>query len=303
MSNYHLFRRLYGKSNANAQLPATVRCRFATATTNVSVPIRYRRFLCAYLGNGISRTTKYRSSCNYTPACPHYFSSTLGHGHESGTTGDVDAVDQFLLSSELYGPNNSLRNIFYTDSQDQVIKKLKSCSKSAQVFQIIEEESGGPYAAQHLVQAVLTLRDIYRLRELAVEFSSQNRGDNADQHWCQKSRVVDEENDAEDLHDTVVSSPRWLNFVNAAVSNAPLMNLGELSCCIMYLCRLHVDRHRVLPFIDEFEKKLKNVDHDQVPLSTWERFVIPVKEFRNIWSFYTLSNTALPVIVRQLGAT
>lgn len=201
--------------------------------------------------------------------------STKAELHEST---DVDSTfSDYLAKHDLKTVSNYFRNLLYNESQDEIIHKLKSCSSTEEVFHIINNVR--VCSPQHLTQAILILRDLQKANDNLMRYDS--------------SEVVCEMND-------MTMNPTFKKIVQCVVNSAPQMNLEELSCCLLYLFKFNVSCDVTLRLIYTFEDKLMNSPSEDIPLSSLARFCIPVKEFRNIWSLYTLVKL-IPLLKVKLG--
>lgn len=216
-------------------------------------------------------TASVRQACKQQLRC--YATET-----EVYESSNVDAnFNDYLRNHDLKNVSDYFRNLLYCGSDDEIIQKLKSCNTSGEVFDIIDNLP--TCTPQQLTQALLILRDVQKTNDTVRVYVTPES--------CQNEI-------------SIVEIPSFNKMIVSIVNAAPQMDLEELSCCLLYLCKFNVSEDVILNLVTMFEEKLKTSAVEDVTLSSLARFCIPVKEFRNIWSFYTLANL-VPILKLKLG--
>lgn len=191
---------------------------------------------------------------------------------------DMDSTfSDYLAKHDLKTVSNYFRNLLYNESQDEIIQKLKSCNSTEEVFHIIN--NAGICSPQHLTQAILILRDLQKINDTVMRYDN--------------SEVLCEMNNMN-------MNPTFKKIVECVLNSTQQMNLEELSCCLLYLFKFNVSRDVTLRLIYTFHDKLMNSASEDITLSSLARFCIVVKEFKNLWSFYTLAEL-IPLLKVKLG--
>lgn len=194
----------------------------------------------------------------------------------------ADASSIFLDKHELGRSTEYIRNLLYPDTNDDTINRLKQCRKMDEVLRIIDTD-GDSLTLQQLCEAVLVLRDMQKVNEVAFEFQIYPDGDYP-------------------ANEVVTENPSFKKLIRLLENKVPEMNASEASCCVLYLRKLHLDTNEPLmrKLMNACEELTYGGNRMDVPVIDVARWFVVLRETQNIWCLYTMINY-LPYVLYRMG--
>uniref|UniRef100_A0A1B6DR13 RAP domain-containing protein n=1 Tax=Clastoptera arizonana TaxID=38151 RepID=A0A1B6DR13_9HEMI len=206
------------------------------------------------------------------------FKRTFAKDVNNVEDGEEDVLSD-LSDDDFIMPSNRIRNILYPNSDDPIIKKLKSSQKVQDVFDIFSE-SDKNFNHEHCSQAIVVLWDLQKMFEYA----------NSTGHISDTSLPL-ENNDYLDNYKENLNKHHMFNkLLHLTSTTYEEMSPDALSCSFLYLLKMGVNFKSDISqkLLLRLEYLIGTEDSQEFPLTAISRFSVGIFYQRDLRSVLLL---------------